>query len=225
MDDGAGILGLAMLQKLQKIILPRQKVIVQVLFGLEVVLLAGWLVAAVLVSSQPQLVMPVVVRWGGRLGVIAALLFVTTLLPGIIMRLRSYAQALLPVATLITPFRRHLGILMFLTAFVHMSFTTTLPYVAFSGWRALPPPMTVIHLAGSVAWLLLLPIWLTSNDLSMKRLGKNWKRLQRFTYVAIWFVFGHLVLVGSPLAWLVIAVAGLEVVSWLKVGVAAWRKQ
>lgn len=153
---------------------------------------------------------------GRRLGVLATLLFVTTLLPGILMRLRPYSQSLIPLATIITPFRRHLGILMFLSAFVHMSFTTTLPYVAFNGWQALPPPVEILHIAGSLAWLILLPVWLTSNDVSMKKLGKNWKRLQRLTYVAIWFVFGHLVLVGSPLALLVIVVAILEVASWGK---------
>lgn len=205
-----------MLVTLQKSILPRQKPIIKVLFGLEIALLIGWVMAAALVTTQPQQVLPIATAWGGRLGVLATLLFVTTLLPGILMRLRPYSQSLIPLATIITPFRRHLGILMFLSAFVHMSFTTTLPYVAFNGWQALPPPVELLHIAGSLAWLILLPVWLTSNDISMKKLGRNWKRLQRLTYVAIWFVFGHLVLVGSPLALLVIVVAILEVASWGK---------
>ena len=39
-------------------------------------------------------------------------------------------------------------------------------------------------LAGSLAWLLLLPLALTSTRAAMRRLGRRWKRLHRLVYAA-----------------------------------------
>jgi len=72
------------------------------------------------------------------------------------------------LAVLIMPFRRHLGVLMFLCVFIHFSLTTQLP-VLVSG---VIPPLNAPKLFGFGAMLLLFPLWLTSNDTSQRFSGK-----------------------------------------------------
>ncbi len=70
-------------------------------------------------------------------------------------------------------------------------------------------------LAGLAAYALLIPLALTSNRWSMRRLGKNWKRLHRLSYAAailaiihfVWLVkntYGRPILYGSILALLLL---------------------
>ena len=46
---------------------------------------------------------------------------------------------------------------------------------------------------GLTAWLLLLPLALTSNQFSMRLLRKNWKRLHRLVYIAALLVVVHFI--------------------------------
>ncbi len=46
---------------------------------------------------------------------------------------------------------------------------------------------------GLTAWLLLLPLALTSNQFSMRLLKKNWKRVHRLVYVAALLVVTHFI--------------------------------
>ena len=145
----------------------------------------------------------------------------------------------LPISTLITPFRRHIGILMFITAFVHMSFSSNLPYLAgqlaqLQPVQALtisqkltylmsvfPPRYQLYEIMGLIAWLLLMPVWLISNDKSMQAMGKWWKRMQRLTYISIWFIFLHVAFQAKNIAPLIFLVAVAEVYSWI----AFWRRK
>jgi methionine sulfoxide reductase heme-binding subunit len=52
---------------------------------------------------------------------------------------------------------------------------------------------------GTLAALLLVPLALTSNRLSMRLLGRDWKRLHRLVTPVLVLVGLHLFLVGSPL--------------------------
>jgi len=209
---------------LQKLLLSRQRLINTGLFILEIILLLAWILALYTGLNNPKQVF-VVLELGGKLGTFSMILFVVTLLPGIIMRLKVIPKITLPIATLITPFRRHLGILMFITAFVHMSFSSTLPYIALqlisTGKVVLPPPFRLFEQIGLIGWMLLLPVWLTSNDFSMKKLGKWWKRLQRLTYLALWLIFAHVAMQSQPVAVLLLVVGLLEMYSWVLV----WRRK
>lgn len=208
---------------LQKLLLSRQRLINTGLFILEIILLLAWILALYTGLNNPKQVF-VVLELGGKLGTFSMILFVVTLFPGIIMRLKVIPKITLPIATLITPFRRHLGILMFITAFVHMSFSSTLPYLALqlisTGKVVLPPPFRLFEQIGLIGWMLLLPVWLTSNDFSMKKLGKWWKRLQRLTYLALWLIFIHVALQKESLALILVLVGLLEIYSWVSV----WRR-
>lgn len=223
-----------MLKKLQQTILPRQKVINRGLVGVQAMLLIAWVVVVMMTIQDPLFILSIG-QVGKLLGSLSLVLFCVTLMPGILTRLKVWTEVSLPVATLITPFRRNLGILMFITAFVHMSLTTSLPFVALElsqlrtvlplSWMGkiayaisvLPPPLRLFEQVAIIGWILLLPVWLTSNNFAQKKLGKWWKRVQRLTYVAIWFIMGHVALQSSLWTVVVGAVAVLEVASWVKV--------
>lgn len=67
--------------------------------------------------------------------------------------------------------------------------------------------------AGTMATLLLVPLALTSNRLSMRWLGKDWKRLHTLIYPIFALIALHLYFIGSPLfaAFFLTAVAILAI--------------
>jgi len=100
-----------------------------------------------------------------------------------------------PVAVLgfkrVRHIRRALGLYAFLYASLHG--------LTFVGWdygfnlRFLKPAILDQRfvLAGSAAFLLLLPLAVTSTRSWQKRLGKNWRRLHRLVYLASILVIAH----------------------------------
>jgi sulfoxide reductase heme-binding subunit YedZ len=114
------------------------------------------------------------------------------------------------------PFRKHLGILMFISAWLHLNFTTTLPQLVANGFDASKIELMLFQWMGEIAWWLLLPLWLTSNDTSVKYMGKWWKRVHRLTYVALFFIFFHVALQQESWMFVIGTVAILEVASWIK---------
>lgn len=135
-------------------------------------------------------------------GKLALLTYVSTLIPGMGKR---FGINYLPITVLFV-YRRQLGILMFLLALVHMItsgvFFTKEPFIV----------------AGQVAIFILLLLFITSNNFSVKILSKYWYTLQQFTYVAIVFVFCHLILVRFSLfSLLILIVMIVELISFLKI--------
>lgn len=90
-------------------------------------------------------------------------------------------------------YRRMLGLYVWFYATLH--FVAVWTYLL--GWRwatfveefADRPYMTV----GILAWLLLLPLGLTSNRWSQRRLGRRWKRLHQLVYVIAVLVCIHFI--------------------------------
>ncbi len=147
----------------------------------------------------------------GKVGTVALLLFLGTLVPGILKRFR-----ILPlVSASIVLFRRQMGILMFLCALVHSMYISTIPAFmsGVTSLDALPPNA----LTGMLTILILLPVWLTSNDISQKKFGKFWKTIQRLTYFALITIFFHVAMVEKSAAILTTVVFLAEVASWVKV--------
>ncbi len=62
----------------------------------------------------------------------------------------------------------------------------------------------VNYVAGFIAVLILIPLFFTSNRKSMKRLKSNWKKLQRFAYVAIFLSLLHIAILEKT--WIIYAV-------------------
>lgn len=71
------------------------------------------------------------------------------------------------------------------------------------------------------AFIISIPLLLTSNIYSMKLLGKNWKRLQRLTYLFFIFIAIHIMLIKpEDSTWPKVAV-----IVWLILWVIAFIKQ
>jgi sulfoxide reductase heme-binding subunit YedZ len=81
-------------------------------------------------------------------------------------------------------YRRMLGLFTFFYACLHLSSYVVLDQ--FFDWQAIiediieRPYITI----GMLGWIILLPLAVTSTTGMMKRMGKNWKRLHQFVYIA-----------------------------------------
>ncbi|WP_452232232.1 ferric reductase-like transmembrane domain-containing protein [Lacinutrix sp. MEBiC02595] len=62
----------------------------------------------------------------------------------------------------------------------------------------------VNYIAGFIAILILIPLLFTSNRKSMKRLKKNWKKLQSYSYAAILLTLIHVAILDKT--WIIYAV-------------------
>jgi len=124
-------------------------------------------------------------------------------------------------------YRRMLGLFAFFYASVHMSMYLIVDLGGF--WSqifveiAKKPYITV----GFTAWLLMIPLAITSTKGMIRRLGRNWQRLHRLVYVIglcgvlhfMWLVkSGNKIAVTEPLIYLAILIVLLafRVPSWLR---------
>jgi sulfoxide reductase heme-binding subunit YedZ len=127
-------------------------------------------------------------------------------------------------------YRRMLGLFAFFHASVHLALYLVVDLGGF--WSQIlgeivkKPYITV----GFAAWLLMLPLALTSTRGMMRRLGSHWQRLHRLAYVAgacgvlhyLWLVkSGNTIAVREPLVYLAILVLLLasRLPGWLR----RWR--
>lgn len=147
---------------------------------------------------------------GKNLGRTAIILLGIVVLPGILGRFRVEIR----LTRIITLFRRQLGITIFLLAFAHYSFVKSL-----SSFVAGTIPifnLALFELFGLLALTILFFMFLTSNNLSQKKLGVWWKRLHRFVYVALWLLVLHTGFQRiSIFSLYIFAFASLEVISWI----------
>lgn len=130
----------------------------------------------------------------------------------------------------LTRYRRMLGLFAFFYASIHLTIYLAVDLGGF--WSqifaeiARKPYITV----GFAAWLLMIPLALTSTKGMMRRLGRNWLRLHRLVYVIgvcgvlhfMWLVkSGNTIAVREPLVYLAIltVLLALRVPTWLR----QWR--
>lgn len=152
---------------------------------------------------------------GGKLAQGAVFFYCLSLLPGILTRF-----AVLPTTTaLLKQWRRQFGVLMFWLAIAHSFLSRTFPVIAIDTNLLSQPPLPVVF--GMLALFILFPLWLTSNDYSLSKMGnKNWKLLHRITYLALLLIMIHAALSASGAAILLFVVLFGEVTSWL----VFWRR-
>jgi len=94
-------------------------------------------------------------------------------------------RRLIPQLSWLVRFRRMLGLYAFFYACLHLM-TYLWLYAGFS-WTAMADDISQRRfiMAGLAAWLMLVPLALTSTTWSIRKLGgKNWNRLHRLTYLA-----------------------------------------
>lgn len=88
--------------------------------------------------------------------------------------------------------RKMTGLYAFLFGVLH-----TIAYLADHNFALLMLFDEIYIIAGLIAVGIMVPMAITSNRWSIKRLGKNWKRLQRMVYVAAIFTAIHLILIPA----------------------------
>lgn len=147
--------------------------------------------------------------------------FWLSLLPGIMKRLGVNKP---PIAmfsrTALMLFRREIGVNMYIFAAVHYGWSRILPVLAVGGNLLDVSPFETM---GFLSFVLLTPLFLTSNDYSQHKLFKKaWPKLHKLAYVIIWTLFAHIALneVGKN-AFITFVIATLELYSLIVV----WRKK
>jgi len=90
------------------------------------------------------------------------------------------------------PLRRHLGLWAFALVMVHLLVWVSLEFGFDWGlmWQEIDDNLFIW--LGLVAWLLLVPLALTSNRAAMRKLGyRNWQAWHTLIYVAVPLALGH----------------------------------
>lgn len=138
--------------------------------------------------------------WAGRL---AMILFVIVLIPGILRRFSLNFS----LKSLIMLFRRQLGLLVYAFAFFHYANMGLFPVIL--GKVAIQPEVIPYQVVGTFAFYLLTIMFFTSNDRSVKKLGKWWARIHRVIYVIAWLLFFHVYLQGKESWTILIGIAAI----------------
>ena len=134
-----------------------------------------------------------------------------------------WAVRLLIAALFVTPlrwvglnllrFRRQLGLVAF--AYVVLHFTAWLTIDMGLRWGQIIPDLYKrwYILIGMTSLILLIPLAITSNNASIRKLGaKNWNRLHKVAYLATGLAMVHFLMVGKVYTTEVLVYAGLLVV-------------
>ena len=89
-------------------------------------------------------------------------------------------------------FRRTLGLLAFFYVTLHLVVVSN--YLFFWDWAVVREELSErpYIIAGFSAWLLMLPMALSSNDWSVRRLRRNWRRLHTLMYPVILLAWLHI---------------------------------
>lgn len=123
--------------------------------------------------------------WNAPTAYLATILLLVVLLPGVLTRFGISAAKL----KYLIVYRRTLGILMYLAALIHFLFLIDyLPWFS----DGLIKSFDALTASGIASVIILLPVLLTSNNLSVRLLGRWWKVVQRITYIILLFVVIHL---------------------------------
>lgn len=121
--------------------------------------------------------------WSGR---IAITLYCITLIPGIAKRFGLQHK----LFSLIRIFRRYIGISTFLFAFTHASFVRLILFLPQTLFLRGP----LFQTFGLLTLFFLFLMFLTSNDVSVNKLGIWWYRLHWVTHIIMITVFLHTLL-------------------------------
>lgn len=148
---------------------------------------------------------------GKKSATLSLLFYGLSLLPGMLRRF-----TILPTTRIMSMmFRRQTGILMFFFMAIHSGYSQVFPMLS-SGLSPLLG-INIRILLGFIAGLVLIPLWMTANDYSIKKLGRTWHTLHLLTYIALFGIFGHILLLSSALGQkaIIVGIVILEVISWM----------
>lgn len=131
---------------------------------------------------------------GRTMGGYALYLLWITMLPGILKRFQVKGF-LLDIQIILMGVRRQLGILVFLFASAHYIWQRLFLYLD-QGIPSLSMIPT-FELLGMAALFLLSFLYFTSNDFSVRKLGKHWGRIHALVYIIVWIIALHVILIGG----------------------------
>lgn len=192
--------------QIQQFAAVRRKQIIRLFQIGESIFAVLYVVMVITAWLRPE-IQPTLFRIGPKFGEVGAILLAITLIPGIIGRLHIF---LLPRATLMM-FRRHLGITTYLLVLAHSTMTYWLPSFTY-GFA----PLRVFQLFGILASASALPLFLTSNDYSVRVMKQWWHRVHKLAYLMLIFALFHTLLIEVGGTSLLLAGVGmLEIVSFL----------
>ncbi len=116
-------------------------------------------------------------------GKIAVILFILTLIPGMMRRFGITHKLL----SLLMIFRRYIGIAMYVSALAHFGLVKVVPILSLK----LPFRLAFFEFWGSLALFSLFFLFITSNDFSTAKLGVWWHRTHKLIYLSMWFILLH----------------------------------
>ncbi len=179
--------------------------IIRVFMGIEIILITYILANWWLVTTH-HLSLFSLNEVGRTFGTVAAIMLAVTLTPGIIGRFRIFPN----LRVVMMLFRRHFGILTYLCIVAHSVFLYWMPSFL-RGFRSLQ----LFQAMGITALVLATPLFLTSNDVSVRLLKQWWNRIHKLVYIVLFFAALHTFLVDSKMGFVLIGIVVLEVVSYL----------
>jgi len=142
-------------------------------------------------------------------GKTAIIFFILTIAPGIGRRMGVSSKAL----QFLMLFRRQLGLMVFYLVLFHLSTVWFLPSMKYLGTIF---PLNRVQLVGGLAFIFLIPLFLTSNRWSVQKLGVWWKRIHSLVYIIAWLMFLHVAFQSSWLWASIIGTAAvLETISFI----------
>lgn len=123
--------------------------------------------------------------FGNQLGLFALAAYITTLLPSI-FRVVFPAIKKTKLPKLLLKYRRVIGILAFIFALGHAYLV-----IRKRNFDFFDPETYIVSFEGTTTLIVFTLLAITSNDWSIKRLKRNWKRLHTLTYLAMFLLTWH----------------------------------
>ena len=124
---------------------------------------------------------------GRESGEAALIFFILASVPGIVRRFGKFSK----FVSILMIFRRYIGIATYLFVLIHSSFLRFVPWMA----KVFPVfPIPAFVLVGIVTQVALFLLFITSNDVSVNKLGPWWHTIHNLMYVIVWFIFLHVAL-------------------------------
>ncbi len=169
------------------------------------------LILAILIIGTPTIVSfgeqyALYYALGRQAGQAALVVFILTTIPGIARRFRIKHKLI----AILMIFRRYIGILMYALAFAHY-WTMTGAATFIRG--DIPQTIPAFLFFGLGALTFTTPMFFTSNDLSVGKLGAWWHRIHKLTYIIVWLIFFHVALQRVSIWTLLIGAAAVAQVS------------
>ena len=189
--------------------LAKRTVTVILLFKISYGILCVLLLLAARSAYYHDLWFVMVYKLARQSGEIAVGLYIVTCLPGLGRRLGVRHKLL----ALVMIFRRQIGILMYMFVLIHVMVLRIVPIVS-NGAPLIPDAWFEVF--GSIAAGLLFLLFVTSNDVSVKRLGSWWHKIHQLTYITMFFILLHLALQEVSI-WtvLVVLLVGAQLISYV----------